>query len=484
MTPLTPSTAPVARIPRMRILLWAIVAAFGFAAALANLAVPARAAGDIVVVVELDTIIHPIAERFLERALKRAESDGAEAVVIAIDTPGGLLDSTRKMVTFLFESRVPVIIYVSPAGARAASAGTFITAAGHIAAMAPGTNIGAASPISGDGSDIPDTLREKVFEDTAAEIRAIAQRRGRPVAPLEATVLEAKSYTAQEALELGIIDYIAESITHLLQLVDGAEVRVQGLTGEESVILQTAGKAQVSAEWGFFDKLLSLIADPNIAFMLISLGGLGIYFELMNPGGIFPGVIGLLALGLGFVALGNLPGNWVGAALILLAFGLAVSEVYVDGFGVLGLMAAVSFVAGGVLLFSHFGTPAPLFPDISVSTSVLVPAGLIAGTGSVWFTIASFKGRRHRRGSLFGTMLLDGEKGIVESTLDPEGTVRVHGETWNAHTTSNEFISVGTTVIVTAEKEGILTVGIESDAGLGPESGDGFTSITREQQGT
>jgi membrane-bound serine protease (ClpP class) len=458
MTSLTPFASPVARIPRWHMVLWAAIVVLGLVAGALSLAIPARAASDTVGVVDLDTIIHPIAERYLERALQRAADDGAVAVVIAIDTPGGLLSSTRKMVTHIFESPVPIIVYVSPSGARAASAGTFITAAGHIAAMAPGTNIGAASPISGDGSDIPDTLKEKIFEDTAAEIRAIAQRRGRPVEPLEATVLKAKAYTAQEALELGIIDEVAESISHLLQLVDGTAVRIQGLTGEEAVVLQTAGKALMEMNPGFFDRLLSLIADPNIAFLLISLGGLGIYLELLSPGSIFPGVFGLLALGLGFVALGNLPGNWVGAALILLAFGLAIAEANVDDLGVLGMMAFVSFVAGGVLLFGHFGTPAPLFPGISVSLQVLVPAAAVAGSASVALAIASKKGRRALKELSPTTTLLVGLGGVAATALDPRGTVRVHGETWTASAEGKARIRKGTAVEVVAEEGGFLTV--------------------------
>ena len=465
MTPLMLSASSVSRISRLHAVLWGSLIVLGIAVGALGLAIPARAASDTVVVIELDTIIHPIAERYLERALQRAADDGAAAIVITIDTPGGLLSSTREIVTHLFESPVPVIVYVSPAGARAASAGTFITAAGHIAAMAPGTNIGAASPISGDGSDIPDTLKDKIFEDTAAEIRAIAQRRGRPVEPLEATVLKAKAYTAQEALELGIIDHIAESVSHLLQLVDGTEVRVQGVMGEEPVVLHTAGKALVNVHLGFFDKLLSLIADPNIAFLLISLGGLGIYFELMSPGSIFPGVAGLLALGLGFVALGNLPGNWVGAALILLAFGLGVAEVNVDGFGVLGMMGVVSFVAGGVLLFGHFGTPAPLFPDISVSLRVLVPSAVIVAGASASLAVASARGRRRLRDQPPTTTLLVGAEGVVETALDPEGTARVHGEVWNARTATGEHVGVGSLLVVTREDGAMLTVRVVREEG-------------------
>ena len=409
-------------------------------------------------IIELETIIHPIGQRYLERALDKAAENGAVVVVVEIDTPGGLLSSTRKIVSNIFASRVPVIVYVSPSGARAASAGTFITAAGHIAAMAPGTNIGAASPIAGDGTEIPETLKSKLFEDTAAEIRSIAERRGRAIEPLEATVLEAKAYTAEEALKLGIIDLIAESVTVLLREVDGMVVQVDTELGQQPVTLETADLDVRRVQPGFFDKLLSLIADPNISFLLISLGGLGLFVEILNPGLIFPGITGGIALVLGFVALGNLPGNWAGAALILLAFALAIAEVNVDGFGLLGILGAVSFVFGGILLFGHFGTPSPTFPDIEVSPKVLVPIAIGVGALSAFVMVGSISGRRTRRRIWPATTLVVGMEGVVTAALDPRGTIRVRGESWTAESKDRKPLEPGTPVTVVTEEGALLTV--------------------------
>ena len=298
-----------------------------------GLAAPLLAQSRVANIVEMDAIIGPITERYIELAIQDAERTGAEVVVITLDTPGGLLSSTRGMVEAILNSPVPIVVYVSPSGGRAASAGTFITAAAHIAVMAPATNIGAASPVGGQGEDLPETLKSKAFQDAAAEIRAIAQTRGRPVDPLEATVLEAKSYTANEALELGIIDHIASSVNDLLTMIDGTEVVVMDGQNERTVILATGNLAQKQVRMGLFDRILYYLADPNITFLLISLGGLGLVVEIWNPGLIFPGVMGLIALILGLLALGSLPGNWAGAALILLAFILFSVEFYVDGFG-------------------------------------------------------------------------------------------------------------------------------------------------------
>ena len=409
-------------------------------------------------VVTLDGIINPVTDRFLDRAVEGAESEGAEVIVLLLNTPGGLLNSTRSMVETIFASRVPVIVYVSPSGGRAASAGTFITAAGHVAAMAPGTNIGAASPIGGQGEEIPETLKEKIFQDTAAEIRAIAERRGRAVEPLEATVLEAKAYTANEALELGIIDLVVSSVGDLLEEIDGRAVLVETDAGEVSVTLDTAGLSLREVEMGFFDRLLSFIADPNIAFLLLSLGGLGLVVELWSPGLIFPGVAGVIALVLSFMALGNLPGNWAGVALLLLAFVLIIAEANVDGFGVLGALGVVSFVLGGVLLFAHFGTPSPVLPSLRVSLWVLVPvsAALAAGVGGLTYSMV--QSRRHQPAE--GPQLLGfiGAGGVVTAVLNPRGTVRVRGESWTASAADDERIERGIDIVVVAEDGALLTV--------------------------
>ncbi len=409
-------------------------------------------------VVTLDGIVNPITERFLTRAIEEAERDGAEVVVVLLDTPGGLLDSTRDMVASIFASPVPVIVYVWPSGGRAASAGTFITAAGHIAAMAPGTNIGAASPVSGQGTELPETLKEKVFEDTAAEIRSIAEHRGRAVAPLEATVLEAKAYTAREALDLGIIDLIAPNVAQLLEAVDGRVVLVDTGEGEVPVVLATAGLNQREVRMGLFDRFLSLIADPNIAFLLLSLGGLGLFVELLNPGLILPGTFGVIALVLAFMALGNLPGNWAGAALMLLAFGLLTTEVNVDGFGVLGVLGIVSFVLGGILLFGHFGTPSPVLPSLRVSPWALAPVASVMAMGTGGLSYAMLNSRRRQRAAGRVPLEMVGKLGVVITALRPEGWIRVRGETWTARAAADEHIEQGAAVVVLDEVGALLTV--------------------------
>ena len=410
-------------------------------------------------VVEVDGIISPITHRYITRALDEAERSGAEAVVITLDTPGGLLSATRDITEALLAAPVPVAVYVSPQGAHAASAGTFITAAGHIAAMAPGTNIGAASPVGGQGEDLDETIKSKAFEDTAALIRAIAEVRDRPSEPLEATVLEAVSYTAEEALDLGIVDAVAININDLLKQIDGRAVVIVTPDGERSVTLHTADAPVRNIRMGLFDRILSYIADPNVAFLLISLGGLGLFVEFWNPGLIFPGVAGFVALVLGLAALGSLPGNWAGAALILLAFVLFSIEFNVDGFGVVGALGVASLVLGGVLLFSHFGTPSPVLPEISVSRWALAGVGGVMGVGVLLFARETGRARRAQRDQPVPPPILVGMTGMVSAALAPEGKVRVRGETWNARALDGSRIERGASVVVRGEDG--ATLGVE-----------------------
>ena len=409
-------------------------------------------------VVEVDGIISPITDRYITRALEEAERSSAEAVVITLDTPGGLLSATRDITETLLSAPVPVIVYVSPQGAHAASAGTFITAAGHIAAMAPGTNIGAASPVSGQGEDLNETLKDKVFEDTAAMMRAIAEARGRPSGPLEATVLEAKSYTAEEAVELGIVDIVAVNMNGLLKQLDGRSVTVITADGERSMTLHTADAPVRNVRMGLFDRILSYIADPNISFLLISLGGVGLFVEFWNPGLIFPGVAGLVALVLGLAALGSLPGNWAGAALILLAFVLFSVEFNIDGFGVFGALGVASIVLGGILLFSHFGTPSPVLPDISVSPWAITPVAGAFALGTFFFAREARRTRHSQRGWGVPEPILVGMTGMVSAALAPEGKVRVRGETWNARAVDGARIERGASVTVRTEHGALLEV--------------------------
>ena len=409
-------------------------------------------------VVEVDGIISPITDRYIARALEEADRSGAEAVVITLDTPGGLLSATRDITESLLSAPVPVIVYVFPQGAHAASAGTFITAAGHVAAMAPGTNIGAASPVGGQGEDLDETLKDKAFEDTAALIRSIAEVRGRPSGPLEATVLEAKSYTAEEAVELGVVDLVAVNMNDLLKQIDGRSVTVVTADGERSVTLHTAEAPVRNVRMGLFDRILSYIADPNVAFLLISLGGLGLFVEFWNPGLIFPGVAGLVALVLGLAALGSLPGNWAGVALILLAFVLFSIEFNIDGFGVVGALGVASLVLGGVLLFSHFGTPSPVLPDVRVSWWAITPVAGAMGAGVLLFSreVARTRREQFRRGT--PEPILIGMTGMVSAALAPEGKVRVRGEIWNARAVDGSRIERGAAVVVRTERGALLEV--------------------------
>ena len=425
---------------------------------LVGLGAPALAQSRGADVVEMEAIISPITERYLARAIEGAERGGAEVIVVELDTPGGLLGSTRGMVEDILASPVPIVVYVSPSGGRAASAGTFITAAAHVAAMAPATNIGAASPISGQGEELPETVKSKVFEDAAAEIRAIAEFRGRPVAPLEATVLEAKSYTANEALELGVIDHVVASVDELLAVIDGAEVAVREGQSERVVALATAGLAQRQVRMGLFDRILSYLADPNISFLLISLGSLGLFVEIWNPGLIFPGVGGLIALVVGLMALGSLPGNWAGIALILLAFVLFSIEFNVDGFGVFGGLGVASIVLGAILLFWHFGTPSPVLPQVSVSPWAIAPVAGFLGLSVLIFSREVGRARRAQRGQPLPDPVVLGMTGQVSTVLAPEGKVHVRGEIWNARSANGARIERGASVIVRAENGAWLEV--------------------------
>ncbi|MBM3947107.1 MAG: nodulation protein NfeD, partial [SAR202 cluster bacterium] len=284
-----------------------------------------------VYIVRLEGMVNPVTARHVLRHLGRAEERGAEAFILTLDTPGGLDTAMRDIVKGFLNAKVPTVVFVSPRGARAASAGAFITAAAHVAAMAPGTNIGAATPVS-LGAELPETLERKATNDAAAYIREIALVRGRNPDWLEDTVRKAASGPATEALERNVVDLIADDLPQLLQALDGRTVSVDGVNRA----LRAQGVALISREMGFFGRLLNFIADPTIATLLISLGSLALVIELYNPG-IMVGVVGGIALALGLVGVGNLPVNWVGVALILAGAVLLALELVVTGFGALGI---------------------------------------------------------------------------------------------------------------------------------------------------
>ena len=412
----------------------------------------AQAQAPSVVVIKVDGIINGVKDRFISRAIDEAVEEQATLVIIELDTPGGLLDATRKIVEELLESPVPVAVFVSPKGARAGSAGTFITAAGHFAVMAPGTNIGAATPISGTGEDLEDTLASKVENDAAALIRSIAQERGRNQDKLEETVREAASFTANEAVTLNVVDFIADDLDDLLAQLDGRVVE----TAAGLRTLHTRDHIRHRINKNFLETFLGFISDPNVSFILFSIGGLGIVIELFSPGLIAPGVVGVIALLLAFLAFGNLPVNWAGVAFILVAIVLAALEIVVAGFGILGVGAIVSFIVGAMLLFTQFGGDSPTLPPVSVSRWLIV--GISGAMALSLFLVVRVILQSRRAGNQPLRPSLVGMSGTVTGELAPRGVIRVGSETWTAISEDGNVIAVGEPVKISKVDGLILTV--------------------------
>jgi membrane-bound serine protease (ClpP class) len=354
---------------------------------------------------------------------------------------------------------VPVVVYVYPQGARAGSAGTFITAAANIAVMSPGTNIGAATPVTSSGRDVGETLANKVTNDAAALMRSIAQQRGRNQEKLEATVREAASFTATEAEQLGIVDFIAHDMDDLLTKLDGKEVQ----TATATQTLGTGGLQQRAVPKNLLEHFLEFISNPNVSFLLMTIGSLGILIEVLSPGLIVPGVVGAMCLLLAFLAWGNLPVNWIGVAFIALALILAALEVWVSGFGFLGIAAIVSLLIGGFLLFSQFGVPSPTLPAVSVNRWLLASVGGGLALALLYLVWVSFRSRRAEYEPSAVSSLV-GSVGLVTLRLEPRGVVRVGGETWTAVSDDDTVIDAGTSVIVSSVDGLILTVFPENNS--------------------
>ena len=392
--------------------------------------------------IEIDGPIHAISARFLERALDTAAEDGARIAIVTLDTPGGLLDSTRKMVGAIQESPVPVVVYVSPAGARAASAGTFIAASAHVAAMAPVTNIGAAAPVAGGGEDLPDTVKAKATQDAAAFMRQIAETRGRNAEALTDTILKATAYSATEAVENNVVDLIAQDLDDLLRQIDGRTVDVRGA----DVVLDTAGLEIRPVSRTPVESFLGFIANPNIAFLLFVVGSIGLVVEIFSPGLIGPGVVGLLCLALAVLAFGYLPVNWVGVALLVFAAVLFFFELQAPGVGLFGIVGVISFLIGAFFLFGGF-TPPPI-PTPSFRVSIWLMGGIGAALAGLTVVSIRFLAADRRTVYVSPSANLIGRTGTVMTALDPKGSVQVIGETWTAVTQSDRPIEVGKEVVV------------------------------------
>lgn len=408
-----------------------------------------RAQAPHVLLLKVDGIINPVKERLISRTIRQAEEDRATLLVIELDTPGGLIASTREIVKELLDAPVPVAVYVSPKGARAGSAGTFIAAAANFAVMAPGTNIGAATPVTASGQGLGEALESKVENEAAALIRSIAQERGRNEDKLEETVTRAASLTAREALRSDVVDFIADNLDDLLAQLDGLVVNLPA--GPRT--LDTKDLGQVRVNKNLLENFLELISDPNISFILLTVGGLGIVIEMFNPGLIVPGVIGVICLLLAFLALGNLPVNWAGLAFIMLAVVLAVLETQVVGFGILGAGAVVCFIVGGLILF---GGSSPTLPSLGVNRWLL---GGFAATFAVTVLFVGRTVHQSRRAAREPTRpAVVGATGTVTEELTPSGIVHVGNETWTAVSEDGNVIAVGETVRVAEVNGLILTV--------------------------
>ncbi len=403
-------------------------------------------------VMDISGTINPVKVRYLERALEQAQETGAALLVIRLDTPGGLLGSTREMVEMQLESEVPTVVYVAPRGAQAGSAGTFITAAANFAAMAPSTNIGAATPVSASGAELGETMASKLTNDTAAFIRSIAEERGRNAAKLEETVRKGASFTATESVELGIVDLIATDEADLLRQLDGRTVK----TRNREWTLDTNGLGLEPLEKNALEHFLEFLANPDVAFLLLSIGGLAVVIELFNPGMIGPGVVGAILLILAFLALGSLPVNWAGVALIALAMVLIFLETQVSGFGVLGVGAAICLILGGFLLFAQFGDPSPTLSPISVNPWLIVATAGTLGGGLLYLVWTIRKSQQKDFGE--DTIHLVGRTGTVVTELAPRGIVRMEEGNWTAVADDDRVIAEGEKVIVVEMDDLVLTV--------------------------
>lgn len=389
--------------------------------ALASMAGNAAAdSDDRVVVLDVEGTIVPVVAQYIERGIELAEETDAEACVIRLNTPGGLLTATEDIVSSIMNADVPVITYVSPKGAWAASAGTFITLASHVAAMTPGTTIGAAHPVSGTGEEIPEDQMEKITRFSERWMRTIAEDRHRNIEQAALAVTESKSFTDVEALEAGLIDIRASSLEELLQNVDGGQV---ALASGETVTLSTAGAVQEPADMTRFEQFLHVLSDPNVAYILFTLATIGLVTEISSPGLIFPGVVGGICLILAFYALGVLDAYWGGVALMLLAVGLFVAEYFTTSFGALTAGGVAALVLGSIVLFSKS-------PGIHVDRGLIVVVAAGATAFSVFILGAIIRGQRRRKAT--GAEGMIGTTAIARTPLTPRGTVLAEGELWTA----------------------------------------------------
>ncbi len=385
--------------------------------------VPVQAQSGTALVLEAEGPVTPGMLEYVQRGIRRAEQSGATVLILRLNTPGGAVDTMERIVQAIRASQVPVVVFVAPRGAIAGSAGTVITLAGHAAAMAPETAIGAASPVGSQGEDLGETLDKKAKEILKATVRSLAA--GRPPEAIqlaEATIEEARAASAQEALDVGMIDFIAEDVSDLLRQLDGRTVQ----TASGPRTLATAGLQAQVLDPSFIEQLLQVLTNPEVALLLLFLGGQAILFELASPGGWVAGFIGVVSLALAFYALGVLPVNWFGLIFIGTAFVLFLLEVKAPTHGALAAAGIASLIVGALVLFNSPGTPE--FARVSLPAVI----GISLATAAFFITIVTFAVRAQKRPAILGPQALIGQVGEARTELSPGGTVQVAGELWSA----------------------------------------------------
>ena len=403
-----------------------------FVVALLNTFIGYASTKNDIMLVEIKGAIQPSTADYLRRVITKAELNESTALLIELDTPGGMLESTRRIVTLFLESEVPIITYVAPYGARAGSAGTFLVAASHIAVMAPTTNIGAASPVSGDGSDLNTTLQSKAIEDTAALMRSIADARDRNSTALEATIFEAKAYSSEEALDKNIIDKIAQDREELLEVINGMLVTTQA--GPTTINTESVNLQEEKRNWK--EKFLDAVGDPNITFILLTIGSIGLTIEFVSPGILVGGFVGLLATALAFVGMGQLPVNWLALVLIVAAVVFFILETQGAGLGFFAIGGTICFALGGFLLYGDFGSN-PTGKDLFSLSMWLLAFVVIVLSVLLLFLVMALRDTMSR-GSPSNYAAIIGSEGIVRAALDPTGTVLVGSELWTATSEKKE----------------------------------------------
>ncbi|MGE5700575.1 MAG: NfeD family protein [Deltaproteobacteria bacterium] len=399
------------------VLIFAVVL---FAAVLPSQAACAEAPRE-AMVATIAASVNPVTADYLSSVIEKAEEAGAALIVVELDTPGGLDSAMRQMVQEIIKTRIPVVVYVSPSGARSASAGVLITLASDVAAMAPGTNIGAAHPVSVGGGGMDNTMAKKVENDAAAYARSLAEKKGRNADWAESAVRESTSLTEKDALEKRVIDMVAPSLQDLLARLDGKEIR----KGEETIVLRTKGIRVTRVPMGIRHRILSSLADPNIAYILMMIGIYGIFFELSNPGAVFPGIVGGISLILGFYSLQTLSANYAGFLLIALALILFILEIKVQSYGALTIGGVVALLLGSLMLFRS-----SVDPYLRISWGVLLA---MVGLSVVFFTtVVTLAVRSQLRRPVTGAEGMIGETGEAKEDFAGDGKVFVQGEWWNA----------------------------------------------------